>query len=65
MIGCMASATSTKIKIDPNELDDAMWVTKETLVKAFSGSDAEIVPDREGSIAGFLIRNWVKGTLSN
>jgi NAD+ diphosphatase len=65
MIGCMASATSTKIKIDPNELDDAMWVTKETLVKAFSGSDAEIVPAREGSIAGFLIRNWVKGTLSN
>jgi NAD+ diphosphatase len=65
MIGCMAAATSTTIRIDPNELDDALWVTKETLVKAFSGSAAEIVPAREGSIAGFLIRNWVKGTLSN
>lgn len=64
MIGCIASSISTKIKIDPNELDDALWVTKETLVKAFSGIDVGIEPAREGSIAGFLIRNWIKGTIS-
>jgi NAD+ diphosphatase len=64
MIGCMAPATSTEINIDPNELDDALWVTKETLVKAFAGIDVGIDPAREGSIAGFLIRNWVQGTLS-
>jgi NAD+ diphosphatase len=65
MIGCIAAASSTKITIDPNELDDALWVTKETLVKALAGMDVGIKPAREGSIAGFLIRNWVQGTLSN
>jgi NAD+ diphosphatase len=65
MIGCIAPATSTRITIDPNELEDAKWVTKETLVKAYSGSDAGINPARQGSIAGFLIRNWVEGTLDS
>jgi NAD+ diphosphatase len=65
MIGCMAPATSTAITVDPNELDDALWVSKETLVKAFSGIDVGILPARQGAIAGFLIRNWVQGTLSN
>ena len=65
MIGCIAPATSTKITIDPNELEDAQWVTKETLVKALAGMDVGLEPAREGSIAGFLIRNWIKGTLSN
>jgi len=64
MIGCIAPATSTEITVDPNELDDAKWVSKETLVKAYSGIDVGITPAREGSIAGFLIRNWVQGTLS-
>jgi NAD+ diphosphatase len=64
MIGCLAPARSAKINIDPNELDDALWVTKETLVKALAGMDVGIKPAREGSIAGFLIRNWVKGTLN-
>ena len=64
MIGCIASATSTKIQIDPNELDDAKWVTKEEIVKAYSGIDVGLTPARRGSIAGFLIRNWVEGSLS-
>jgi len=63
MIGCHASALTTKIKIDTNELDDAIWVSKETLIKAYAGSNVGISPARSGSIAGFLIRNWVDGTL--
>jgi len=65
MLGCIASATSHQITIDPIELDDAIWVSKETLVKAYSGIDVGILPARQGAIAEFLIRNWVKGTLVN
>jgi NAD+ diphosphatase len=28
MIGCFAEATSAEIKIDPNEIEDARWVTR-------------------------------------
>lgn len=63
MIGCAGIAKSKEIVIDPNELEDAMWVSRETLVDAISGKDVGIMPARAGSIAHFLIHQWLKDDL--
>ncbi|GLQ36373.1 NADH pyrophosphatase [Amylibacter marinus] len=63
MIGCRCDALAGEINIDPIELQDAQWVSKETLVKAFAGKDVGILPARAGSIASYLIENWLKDTI--
>lgn len=64
MFGCHGVATSTEIKIDPNELEDALWVTREELAIVFAGQHPKILPAREGAIAHFLLRNWLSDQLS-
>lgn len=63
MIGCRGDALSTEITIDPNEIEEALWVSREELVAAFSGNHARIKPAREGAIAHFLMRHWLADTL--
>ena len=65
MLGCMAKAITREITIDQNELEDAQWVSKDVLLKAYAGYDVGITPARPGTIAEFLIQNWVKGTLTH
>lgn len=64
MIGCWGTATSTKIELDENELEDARWLSKEDIIDSLSGNNDDIHPSRKGSIAQFLIENWVKNSLS-
>ncbi len=59
MFGTHAEALTTEINIDPNELEDAMWVTKEELVASFAGENPMLLPARRGAIAQFLLRNWL------
>ena len=59
MIGCHGVAESTALTIDPVEMDDATWVTREAMMEAFAGRDPALVPAREGAIARFLLRNWL------
>lgn len=59
MIGCTAEATSDAITIDPAELEDALWLTREDMVTAFAGEHPKVKPARKGSIAHFLIANWL------
>jgi NAD+ diphosphatase len=63
MMGCRGHATSDEIKIDPNEIEDALWVTREDMLETFAGNNSHIKPAREGSIAHFLLVNWLKDTL--
>ena len=58
MIGCMAEAKSLKISIDPEELEDARWFSKKELRQAIS-TRGQWWPAREGSIARFLINQWI------
>jgi NAD+ diphosphatase len=64
MIGCYGTATSTTIKLDENELDDAQWVSKEKIVDVLCGNSHDILPSRKGSIAQFLIENWIKDSIA-
>ena len=63
MMGCAGAALSRDITLDPNELEDAFWVSRERMMAAFDGEDAQIRPARAGSIAHFLLRNWLADTL--
>jgi NAD+ diphosphatase len=63
MIGCRGKATSTAISLDEIELDDARWVSKEALVAVVSGQDDHMKAARQGSIARFLLDNWLADRL--
>ena len=63
MFGCAAEATSEAITVDAEEIDDAIWVTREELADVFSGQHSFILPAREGAIAHFLLRNWLADQL--
>lgn len=63
MFGCIGHATSTGIEIDPNEIEDARWVTREEMMEAMAGRHPEILGARKGAIAHFLLKRWLEDTL--
>lgn len=63
MFGCRGEATSKEITIDPVEIEDAIWVSREEMMRAFAGQHPHILPARKGAIAHFLLENWLADTL--
>lgn len=63
MFGCQGFATSTEITIDPVEIEDALWVTREEMMDSIAGANPEMRPARQGSIARFLIEKWLADAL--
>ena len=63
MFGCHGEALDEQIIIDPAELEDARWVTREEVADAFAGNRHDLLPARKGAIAHFLLRNWLANRL--
>jgi NAD+ diphosphatase len=63
MIGMRAEALDSDIVIDPEELEEALWVSREDLVRVMAGQHARIRPPRRGAIAEFLLFNWLADSL--
>jgi NAD+ diphosphatase len=63
MVGCAAEALSDQIVIDPAELQDALWISREDMVVVMAGEHPVIKPSRRGSIAHFLLANWLADRL--
>lgn len=63
MIGCAAEAQSRDMTIDPVEIEDALWITREELADVFAGTHPVIRRPRSGAIAQVLMKNWLAGTL--
>lgn len=63
MIGCHGEALTNDITVDPVELDDAIWLTREEVMEAIAGNHAVVKPARNGSIARFLLVNWLADRL--
>ena len=57
MIGFKAEATSTKLKINKHEIENAIWVTKNQLIKL--KKKREIVLPKKHAIAYCLIKDWL------
>ena len=64
MFGTLGIAENTEIALDPNELEDAIWVSREEMVAALSGRNEALRPARPGSIARYLIDAWVAGRIT-
>jgi NAD+ diphosphatase len=60
MIGCHATAASREIKVDPAELEDAIWVGRAELAQALRREGPIKVPPSI-AIAHWLIRAYVSG----
>jgi NAD+ diphosphatase len=63
MIGCAAEALTDAITIDPAELEDALWISREQMVTVMAGEHPRLKPARKGAIAHFLIANWLADRL--
>lgn len=63
MFGCAGEALDDRIAIDRNELEDALWVSREDMVAVMAGRHPRIKPARRGAIAHFLIANWLADRL--
>ena len=63
MLGCRGRALARDITLDPVELEDALWVTKEEMLEVFAGRHDRIRPARPGAIARFLIERWIQDRL--
>lgn len=63
MIGCAGEALDTALTIDPEEIEDAIWVSREDMALAFSGNHPTILPARKGAIAHFLLEAWLSDKL--
>jgi len=63
MFGCEGVALTDEIRIDPAELDDACWVSREEMVASVAGDTPGMRPARKGSIARFLIEKWLADAL--
>ena len=63
MMGCQGQAESQEINIDPKEIEDAQWFTREDIALAFAGEHPFMLPARKGAIAHFILRNWLADRL--
>lgn len=61
MLGCRGEALSDRIDLDPVELEDALWLSREELAAVFAGGDDRMKPPRRGAIAEFLLKGWLEG----
>ncbi|MGB5869173.1 MAG: NAD(+) diphosphatase [Albidovulum sp.] len=63
MIGCSGQAQSTDITIDPQEIEQAIWVSREDMALVASGQHPDIRPPRREAIAGYMLLEWLAGRM--
>ncbi|SLN10209.1 NADH pyrophosphatase [Roseovarius albus] len=63
MFGMRGEALSTQITLDPVELEDAAWLSREEMAQVFAGEHSKYSAARKGSIAHFLLLHWLAGRI--
>ena len=61
MIGCLAEAETTKIKIDETELEDARWFARDEALAMVNGRHPELFCPPKLAIAHHLMAAWARG----
>jgi NAD+ diphosphatase len=59
MLGCHGVALDDRLTIDPAEIEDALWISREETVEVLADAHPRIRPPRRGAIARQLLRMWV------
>jgi len=63
MFGCRGEALGREITIDPVEIEDALWITREEMLDVYAGTHPVVKPARVGAIAHFIVRHWLADRL--
>ncbi|HEU0220810.1 MAG TPA: NAD(+) diphosphatase [Paracoccaceae bacterium] len=63
MVGCAAEALDRAITLDPKELADAAWVSRQEVMESLAGLPSRFRPARKGSIARTLLAAWAAGRI--
>ncbi|HVI99101.1 MAG TPA: NAD(+) diphosphatase [Sphingomonas sp.] len=61
MIACVADAEDDTIAIDPHEIDDAIWVSRDAVRAVLAGGEGPFLPPPPYAIAHTLLTAWVEG----
>lgn len=64
MIGCHGAAEAGEITLDPVEIEDAFWISREDMACVLAGTHPRVRQPRKGAIAEFLLSNWVADRLN-
>ena len=59
MIACISEAESDELVVDTNELEEAIWVTRDAVRAAFAGEPAPFLPPPHYAIAHTLLKAWL------
>ncbi|XP_013870101.1 NAD-capped RNA hydrolase NUDT12 [Austrofundulus limnaeus] len=60
MLGCLAAAVSTDIKVDETELEEARWFPRQQVIDSlFRGASSTLIVPPRQTIAHQLIRHWI------
>jgi len=60
MLGCVARAETREIRIDPAEIEEARWLSRDALRAALDGRRRDLAVPPPTAIAHHLIRLWVE-----
>jgi NAD+ diphosphatase len=63
MIGCRAEALGRELRVDPEELEDARWFSREEVLDGIGARHPDLLPARRGAIARFLLERWLADRL--
>lgn len=63
MLGFVADAEDDAITLDPMEMDDATWLTREEMVDVVAGLHPTVRRPRNGAIAAELIARWLSDSI--
>lgn len=61
MLGCIGAALSDEITLDPAELQDALWLSRQEVLSVQLGRHPHVKAGRKGAIAQGLIEAWLSG----
>lgn len=62
MIGCIAAAKTTEIKINDGELEEVCWFSREDILKARTGESETLILPPDIAIARTLLEHWLAET---
>ncbi|SHH26182.1 NAD(+) diphosphatase [Cognatishimia maritima] len=63
MLGFSGEALGTDITLEPVELEDAIWVSREEMMQIFEGTHPKMRRPRSGAIAHYILKNWLEDCL--
>lgn len=63
MLGCVGIAESSEITVDPEELEDAQWISRAKMEVILQGKHPRMSPPRDDAIARSILADWVAGNV--